>query len=80
MCFQKKGENRSGRQTVEGFPDGDMGSIPGLGRSTGGGEWQPSPVFLPRKIPWTEDPDGLQSKGPQKLDMTKHGIEWQTNS
>ena len=25
----------------------DMGSIPGLGKSPGGGAWQPSPVFLP---------------------------------
>ena len=27
---------------------GDMSSIPGLGRSPGGG-WQPTPVFLPGK-------------------------------
>ena len=26
---------------------GDMGSIPGWGRSPGGGKWQPTPVFLP---------------------------------
>ena len=26
----------------------DAGSIPGLGRSPGGGAWQPTPVFLPR--------------------------------
>ena len=26
---------------------GDMGLIPGLGRSPGGGKWQPTPVFLP---------------------------------
>ena len=25
----------------------DAGSIPGLGRSPGGGKWQPTPVFLP---------------------------------
>ena len=23
------------------------------------GQWQPTPVFLPRKIPWTEEPDEL---------------------
>ena len=34
---------------------GDLGSIPGLGRSTGG------QVFLPAEVPWTEDPGGLQS-------------------
>ena len=25
----------------------DLGSIPGLGRCPGGGQWQPTPVFLP---------------------------------
>ena len=25
----------------------DVGSIPGWGRSPGGGQWQPTPVFLP---------------------------------
>ena len=33
----------------------DAGSIPGLGRSPGGGAWQPTPVFLPREFflcPW----------------------------
>ena len=25
--------------------------------------WQPTPVFLPRKSPWTEEPGGLQSIG-----------------
>ena len=27
--------------------EGDLGSIPGLGRSPGRKEWQPTPVFLP---------------------------------
>ena len=26
---------------------GDLGSIPGLGRSPGEGKWQPTPVLLP---------------------------------
>ena len=29
-------------------------------------KWQPPPVFLPGKIPWTEQPGGLQSMGSQK--------------
>ena len=29
---------------------GDMGSIPGLGRSPWSRKWQPTPVFLPGKI------------------------------
>ena len=30
---------------------GDVGSIPGLGRYPGLKKWQPTPVFLPGKIP-----------------------------
>ena len=26
--------------------------------------WQPTPIFLLGKIPWTEEPGGLQSVGP----------------
>ena len=29
-------------------------------------KWQPTPVFLPGKFPWTEEPDVLQSLGSQK--------------
>ena len=42
---------------------GDLGSIPGLGRSPRGGHGNPLPVFLPGESPWTEEPGGLQSKG-----------------
>ena len=30
---------------------GNMALIPGLDRSLGGREWQPTPVFLPKKNP-----------------------------
>ena len=43
---------------------GDMGLIAGSGRSPGVG-MQPTPLFLPGKIPWTEEPGGLQSVGSQ---------------
>ena len=36
---------------------------------------QPTPVFLPGKIPWIEEPDGLQSMGSQTVRydwMTEH--------
>ena len=46
---------------------GDMGSIPGLGRSPEGGNGQPIPVFLPGGSPWTEEPGGLQSTGLQRV-------------
>ena len=29
-------------------------------------KWQPAPVFLPGKIPWTEKPDELQFMGSQR--------------
>ena len=37
----------------------DRVSTPGLGRSPGGGKWQPTPVFLPKKF--HEEPGGPQS-------------------
>ena len=47
---------------------GDMGLILGSGRPTGGGNGNPpTPVFLPEKTPWTEEPGGLQSKGSQSV-------------
>ena len=45
---------------------GDLDLIPGLGISSGGG-MQPTPVFLPRESPWTEEPGGLQSLGSQRV-------------
>ena len=44
---------------------GDLGSIPGLERSPGGG--QLTSVFLPGESPWTEEPGGLQSMGLQRV-------------
>ena len=38
-------------------------------------KWQPSPVILAWNIPWTEDPGGLQSMGPQRVGhdlVTRH--------
>jgi hypothetical protein len=59
-----------------GFPDGsvvknlpanagDMGSIPGWRRSSGGGNANHSSI-LAWKIPWTEKPGGLQSMESQR--------------
>jgi len=42
----------------------DAGSIPGSGRSPGGGMVTHSSI-LAWKIPWTKEPDGLQSMGLQ---------------
>ena len=42
----------------------DAGSIPGLGTSPGGGHATHSSI-LAWRIPWTEEPRGLQSMGVQ---------------
>ena len=49
---------------------GDLGSIPGSGRSPGEGNGNHSSI-LAWKIPWTEEPGGLQSMGSQELDTTE---------
>ena len=43
---------------------GDADLIPGLGRSPGGGHGNPL-QFPAWRIPWTKEPDGLQSIGSQ---------------
>ena len=45
---------------------GDPGSIPGLGRCPGEGNGNPL-QSLAWKIPWTEEPGGLQSMGSQRV-------------
>ena len=49
---------------------GNLGLISGLGRSPGGGGWQPTPVFLPGESLRTEEPGGLKSMGSQRV---RHG-------
>ena len=38
-------------------------------------EWQSTPVFLPWRIPWPEEPGGLQPRGSQRV---RHN--WETNT
>jgi len=45
---------------------GDLGSIPGSGRSPGGGHGTHSSI-LAWRIPWTEEPGGLQSRASQRV-------------
>ena len=44
----------------------DIGSIPGSGRSPGEGHGNPLHM-LAWRIPWTEEPGGLQSMGLQRV-------------
>ena len=53
----------------------DGGLIPGLRRSSGGGQWQPTPAFWPRESPRAGQPDGLQCIGSQRV-----GHDWATNT
>ena len=52
---------------------GDLGSIPRVGRSTGEGTGNSS--ILSWKIPWREEPEGLQPVGLQRV-----GHDWVTNT
>ena len=44
----------------------DAGSVPGFGRSPGGGHSNPLSI-LAWRIPWAEESDGLQSIGSQTV-------------
>ena len=76
------GEGASGALGVaprhEGFPGssdgeesacnaGNLGLIPGLGRSHGEGHGYTHSSILTWRIPWTEEPGGLQSMGSQRV-------------
>ena len=51
----------------------DLGSIPGSERSPGGGNGKPV-QYSTWRIPWTEEPDRLQSIGSQRVGRK----EWDT--
>ena len=46
---------------------GDLGSIPGSGKSPGEGNGSPLQYYCPWKISWTEEPWRLQSMGSQRV-------------
>jgi len=58
--------NFPGGSVVKNLPANaeDAGLIPGSGRFPWRREWQPT---LAWGIPWTEEPDGLQSIGSQRV-------------
>ena len=62
---------------------GDLGSIPGLGRSPGGGHGNPLQSFLLRESPRTEEPGGLESMKLQRVEhdwATKHSAHVHTHT
>ena len=50
---------------------GDLGSIPGLGRSPGGRKWQPTPIILPGKSHGQRNLVGYGAWCHQQSDMTE---------
>ena len=65
-----------------GFPGGSdsnesacnasvLGSIAGLGRASGEGNGYPLQYSDLEKIPWTEEPGRVQSRGRKESDMTE---------
>ena len=53
-------------QTANAGDISDVGSVPGLGGSPGVGNGNPFSIVA-WKIPWTEEFDGLQSMGLQRI-------------
>ena len=60
-------------QTVKmsAYNVGDLGSIPGLGRSPREANWQPTPVLLPGKSHGRRSLVGYSPWGCKKSDMTE---------
>jgi len=53
---------------------GDIGSVPGLGRSPGGGKWQPTPVFLPGEFHGQRSLLDYSPWGLKESEMTELGL------
>ena len=53
----------------------ETGFDPWVGKIPWRRKWQPTPVSLPGKISWTEEPGGLKSMGLQRV---RH--DWATNT
>ena len=49
---------------------GDLGSIPGSGRSPGERKWQPTPIFLPGKFQGQRSPAGYSPWDCEESDVT----------
>ena len=56
---------------VSAYNVGDPGLIPGLGRSTGEGKWQPTLVLLPGKFHGQRSLVGYRPQGCKESDMTE---------
>ena len=61
---------------VSAYNAGDLGSIPGLGRSPGEGHGNPPPVFLPGKSHGRRNLVGYSPRGCKELDTTDFSFSW----
>ena len=52
---------------LDSLQDQRLGFDPWVGKIPWRRAWQPTPVFLPKESPWTEEPGGLQSMGSQRV-------------
>ena len=68
LVFPEAPAGSDGKESA--YKAGDLGLIPGSGRSPGDGNGNHSRI-LAWRIPWTEEPGGLQSMGPKESDPTK---------
>ena len=59
----KEGFPGSSRGRESACNAGDRGLIPGVRKIPWRKKWQPAPVCLAWKIPWSEEPGSLQSRG-----------------
>ena len=66
--------------TCDAGDTGDAGLIPGSGRSPGGGNGKPTPVFLPGESHGPEEPGRLHSIGLQRVgqDSAQHSTKIST--
>ena len=71
-CYQIKYRDFPGGSAVKNLPAnaGDVGSIPGLGRSPGGGNGNPTPVFLPGESHGQRSLVGYSPRGHKESDKT----------
>ena len=75
-CLSYQGFPSSSDSKESASNAGDQGSIPGMGRSHGEGNGNPThSSILAWRIPWTEEPCRLQSTGSQRV---RHN--WVTNT
>ena len=59
---------------------GDPGLITGSGISPRIRKWEPTPVFLPGKIPWKEEPRSYSLWGLKESDTTDHNTTQPTQA